>query len=274
LLVGSEKVDVETSRLGELVAQLVQLQGSSAELAGRVRQAGRQAEQMPEVMSDPLVATLNTELAREEIRMRELVSRLGEAHPQLVEQRARIAELKSRVAVATSRASGSVSVTSSANQARLSQVMSAIEAQRARVMRTQGLREQALTLQRDVENAQRAYDEMQLRVNQSSVESQNTYTNVTVLKHATDPMAPSAPNVRKNILVGLVLGLALGVGAVVGLELLDRRLRTADDIVELKQPLLVSLPASAHARRPIETSRIRLVKQRVVTGLPRPRQQT
>lgn len=270
LVVGDERLDVETSRLAELGSQLLQLQGTNAETAGRLKRAGRQPEQLQEVLADPVVAALGTELTREEIRMRELTSRLGESHPQLLEQRTRVAELKSRLAAATTRASGSVEFNNSVSQVRLAQLTSALEAQRARVLRTQSLREQAVTLQRDVENAQRAYAAMQLRVSQSSFEIQNTYTNVTVLKHATAPMKPSSAKVLKYIAAGLIAGALAAVGAALGLEVLDRRMRSPDDIAELKQPLLVLLPVSTHARRVADTSRIRLTKQRVMTGLPRP----
>jgi capsular polysaccharide biosynthesis protein len=135
----------------------------------------------------------------------------------------------------------------------------------------QAHREQYTALQHDVERAQRDYDAMQQRVNVAGIESQNTHTNVTVLKAASRPLAPSSPNLLKNIGVSVLVGFLLGVGLVVGLEQLDRRLRTIDDLAELKQPMLVSLPVSAHAHRePGETSRTQLMKQRVLTGLPRP----
>jgi len=58
---------------------------------------------------------------------------------------------------------------------------------------------------------------------------------------------------------------------VLGREQLDRRLRTVDDVIELKQTMLASLPVSGHARRAgPDTTRTRLMKQRVLTGLPRP----
>lgn len=273
LLGGDEKLDVESSRLAELIAQSVQVQGTSAEVAGRVKQAGRQPEQLQEVATNPAVAALSAELTREEIRLQELSSRLGESHPQLREQGARIDELKARLAAAKTSAANSVGFSSNASQARLAQLNSAIESQRARVLRIQSLRDQAVTLQRDVDNAQRAFDAMQQRVSQSSVESQNTHTNVAVLKHATAPMAPSSPDVLKNIAAGLVVGVLLAAGAAFGLEMLDRRIRIADDIAELRQPLLVSLPVNLHVPRvAARPSRVWSMKRRVVTGLARPSQ--
>jgi chain length determinant protein EpsF len=271
ILVGDDKLNVEASRLAELNTQLLMAQSVAAEVAGRVRQAGRQTDQLQEVWKNPAVAALDAEVTREEVKLRELRSRLGENHPQLVEQDVRLAELKARLATEKGRAVNNVGFDTSASQNRVAQISAALESQRAKVLRMQAHREQYTALQHDVERAQRDYDAMQQRVNVAGIESQNTHTNVTVLKAASRPLAPSSPNLLKNIGVSVLVGFLLGVGLVVGLEQLDRRLRTIDDLAELKQPMLVSLPVSAHAHRePGETSRTQLMKQRVLTGLPRP----
>jgi polysaccharide biosynthesis transport protein len=271
ILVGDEKLNVESARLAELNTQLLMAQSANAEAANRLRQAGRQADQLPEVSRSPAVAALDAEVTREEVRLREMRSRLGDSHPQLIEQDARLSELKARLAAEKGRAVSHVGFDSTATQSRVGQIAAALEAQKAKVLRMQSQRDQSVALQRELDNAQRAYDQMQQRVSLATVESQNTHTNVTVLKHASVPIAPSSPNLVKNIGASVVVGLLLGVGLVLGLEQLDRRLRTIDDLAELKQPMLVSLPVSSHAHRsPGETSRTQLMKQRVLTGLPRP----
>jgi polysaccharide biosynthesis transport protein len=271
ILVGDEKLNVEAQRLAELNTQLVVAQSANAEAANRLRQAGRQADQLPEVSRNPAVAALDAEVTREEVRLREMRSRLGDSHPQLIEQDARLSELKARLAAEKGRAMSNVGFDSTATQSRVGQISAALEAQKAKVLRMQSQRDQSVALQRELDNAQRAYDLMQQRVSMATVEGQNTHSSVTVLKHATVPIAPSSPNLLKNIGASVAVGLLLGVGLVLGMEQLDRRLRTVDDLTELKQPLLVSLPVSAHAhRQPGETSRTQLMKQRVLTGLPRP----
>jgi polysaccharide biosynthesis transport protein len=274
LLVGDDKVNVESARLAELSAQLLVAQSANAEMAGRVRQAGKQTDQLQEVWRNPAVAALSAEVTREEVRLSELTARLGDSHPQLIEQEARLNELKTKLAAEKSRAVSNVGFDSSATQNRVGQISAALETQRAKVLRMQSQREQFLALQREVDTAQRAFDEMQQRVNLANAESQNTQTNVTVLKQATAPLQPSSPNVLKNVVAGLIVGLALGIGLVLVREHFDRRLRSPEDVMELKQPMLVTLPVSGHAGLvATDTSRTRLMKQRVLTGLPRPTSQ-
>lgn len=271
LLATDERLDIENARLSELSSQLVMLQALAAESGGRQAQAGTRPEQMQEVMNNPLVASLSADMAREETRLKELTSRLGEKHPQVVEARARLDELSARLAAATKRASGGVSVNNSVNQSRVAQVRSELAAQRAKVLQLKSLRDEAAVLQRDVENAQRAYDSMTQRATQSSVESQNTQTNISVIKRASPPVDASSPNVKRNILVALFIGVLLAVGTALGLEMIDRRLRTTGDVLtELKQPLLVVLPVAQSALKGKEPLRVRLMKARVLTGLPRP----
>jgi chain length determinant protein EpsF len=271
LMVGDDKLDLETARLQELVSQSVQLQGSNAEVAARMRRAGHQTDQLQEVWRNPAVAALSAEVTAEEVRLRELTERLGSNHPQLIAQETRLSELKTQLAKEKARSANNLGFDTGANQSRLAQVTAALETQRAKVLAMQRQREQAATLQREVDNAQRGYDAMLQRVTQSSIESQNTFTNLAVLKQATVPMAPSSPNLLKNIGASLAVGLLLGVGLTIGREMLDRRLRTVDDVAELKQQVLVSLPLSRHNQKSLpDSSRVRLIKQRVMTGLPRP----
>jgi succinoglycan biosynthesis transport protein ExoP len=271
ILVGDDKLNVESTRLAELNTQLLLAQSAAADVAGRMRQAGRQTDQLQEVWKNPAVAALDADVTREEVRLREMRSRLGDSHPQLIEQDARLSELKAKLAAEKTRAVGYAGFDTNASQNRVAQISAAIETQRGKVLRMQAHREQYTALQREADRAQRDYEAMQQRVSLASIESQNTHTNVTVLKHASAPIAPSSPNLLKNIGASIAGGLLLGVGVVVGFELLDRRMRTVDDVNALKQPLLVSLPVAAHANRLAnDTSRTRLMKERVLTGLPRP----
>ncbi|MBL8327790.1 MAG: chain length determinant protein EpsF [Rubrivivax sp.] len=271
LLATDERLDVENHRLSELSSQLLTLQAIAVESGGRQDQAGTRPEQMSEVLNNPVVANLSAEVAREEARILELVERLGPNHPQLASARAQLQELRQRKADAQRIASGSVTVNNSVNQMRVAQVRGALEAQRARVLQLKSLRDEAAVLQRDVENAQRAYDAILVRVSQTNVESQNTQSNISIIKRASVSPKPSSPNTVLIVLVSLVLGTLLAIGAALIRELRDRRLRTKDDVLlDLGKPLLAVLPISKLASGGKETARLRMSKTRVITGLLRP----
>jgi capsular polysaccharide biosynthesis protein len=80
-------------------------------------------------------------------------------------------------------------------------------------------------------------------LNQSSLESQVTQSNAYVLADAVPPLLPSSPKIILNTALSAVIGLVLAIGAVILLEMLDRRLRTVDEIPELLGlPVLGILP--------------------------------
>ena len=258
LLVTTERMDVENARLSDLSSQLVVLQSNAAQNEGKRAQADARQDQLPEVLGNPVVSQLAGSLATEQAHMQELTARYGPKHPELIAQRAKLAELKSKLEAATARASGSVNVTSSVNRAQLVRVQKMLGEQRARVQKLQGLRDEAELLRRDVENAQTAYNTMQQRVTQTSVESENTSTNVFVLKRATEPALPSSPKLLRNMAAAVFLGAMLALAIALVRELRDRRVRTVSDVeIELGQPLLLTLPVAALAPKARRRTRTR-----------------
>lgn len=252
-----ERLDVENQRLQELTSQLVLMQSAATESGSRQGQSVVRPEKLPEVVTNPLLVGLNTELSKQESRLHELTERLGDNHPDVVELRSNIAQLRKRIDNETRRVAGSVSVTNEVNQTRLAQARQAVADQRAKLLRLKTQRDEAAVLQRDVENAQRSYDAVQTRVNQSSVESQATQTNVSVLKHATPPALPSSPKLVLNLSVAVLVGLLLAVAAAVLRESRDQRLRSERDVVDLLKLPLLGVMSSRRQTRPVSPYRLR-----------------
>jgi capsular exopolysaccharide synthesis family protein len=64
-----------------------------------------------------------------------------------------------------------------------------------------------------------------------------------VADYASVPTTPSSPNKKVNLIVALVLGLALGVGLAILLNVLDRRLKEAEDLEDAYgMPALATIP--------------------------------
>ena len=243
IVASDEKLDVESARLSELSTQMVQLQGVANESSSRQNQSVSRGDQMQEVLSNQMIMALTADLARAQARLREIGERYGDGHPQTIETRANMRELSSRLNLEKARIIGSLGVNNDANQSRLQSLRVALEAQRAKVLGLKSLRDQAAVLQRDVENAQRSYDAAFVKRGQSTLESQATQTNVSVLKKATAPAKPSSPRVKLNLAVALLLAATLGLATAIFREYRDWRLRTDADVLDaLKQPLLGVLP--------------------------------
>lgn len=271
-IIGSdERLDVETARLNELSAQMVALQAISADSNSRQSQAlGRSADQLPDVQANPLVSGLKADLLRQEARLQELNSRLGDAHPQVVEARANINALRSRVESESRRVASSVGVTNTINRQREAEIRAAYETQRQRVLRLKEARDEASIYQREVDTAQRALDSVMTRLNQSSLESQTNQSNASLLSEASAPLLPSSPRVVLNTLIGLFLGTLVAVTAAVILELLNRRVRNEADVTQLGVAVLGVLP-KVPAGNMFGKATPPLLARRVLGQLPMPR---
>jgi chain length determinant protein EpsF len=244
LIATDERLDIETARLNELSTQLTILQGAAAESGGRQAQTAANADRMQEVVASPLLAVLTADLARQEAKMKELGSRLGDQHPQLIETKESIGELRRRISVETNRISGSLGVANSINQGRVAQLQAALTEQRAKVLRMREQRDEAAVLLRDVANAQKSYDEVTARANATSLESQAGLTNVSRLESAVEPSRPSSMGLRKALALAFVFGGLAALATMCVRETLDRRLRSDFDVAQvLKQPLIGTLPA-------------------------------
>ncbi|MFG6447280.1 chain length determinant protein EpsF [Roseateles sp. BYS180W] len=239
-----ERMDVETQRLNELTTQLVAIQAMSADSGSRNVQAqGGAAEKMSEVNSHPVVAGLRSDLTRLEAKYKEMSSRLGESHPQIQELLANVNELKARLSTEVKRLSDGVSVTNTITKQREAQVRAELDEQKAKVLKLKQVRDEGMLIFRDVEAAQRAYDQIQQRLTQTSLESQVTSSNISLLTPATPPLIHSFPKITLNIALSVIIGALFGAAAVIGLELKDRKIRdTADLTALLSMPVLGVLP--------------------------------
>jgi chain length determinant protein EpsF len=245
IIATDERIDVENARLGELSSQALQASNmtyDSAARLGQTRSAATHKESLPEVLANPLVQTLKTEVLRAESKLQELSTRLGPNHPQYQQQMAEISALRSRMNAEIGRVVGGVQSATSQSAARESALKRDLAAQRAKVIELRDARAQSSIFQRDVDTAQRAYEAALQRFLVNKVEGGAKMTNVTVLSPAIEPSRPSKPKVLLNIALGVVVGIFLGLGAVFLLELLDRRVRSSTDLeVGVDAPLLGTL---------------------------------
>jgi chain length determinant protein EpsF len=265
-----ERFDVETSRLNEMAAQLVQLQGLSADSSSREKQAiGGNGDMLQEALNNGVIQGMKVDLARQQSKLEELSARYGANYPQIQETKASIADLKTRIDAETRRITSSMTVSNTINRSREGEIRAQLEAQKLKVARLKEQRDRATVLQRDVDNAQRVSESIAQRLNQSTMESQANQANVSVLSPASPPTEPSFPKPILNMIVSMFLGVLLAVGVALVRELRDRRVRSTSDIADaLGLPVLGVLP------RPVIRKKggpLSLMAQRVISGrLPAP----
>ncbi|TAK79637.1 MAG: chain length determinant protein EpsF [Aquabacterium sp.] len=244
-----ERIDVETARLNALSGQLVVLRTQSADSSSRMAQSRNKADQSPDVMANPIIVGLKSDLARQEAALQQMGSRLGDSHPQVVELRANIAALRSKIDAEAQRTVASIGATSAISLAREGEIQAAFDAQRGKLLKMKAQRDELEVLKRDTENAQRNYDAVQARLTQMSLESQSTQTNVSLLSPAVEPYEPSSPRILLATVLAFFISILLAAIIVMAREAFDRRVRSGEDVIRgLDLPVIGIMPKGQKKR--------------------------
>jgi chain length determinant protein EpsF len=251
IVASAENLDYETVKLNDLSARLTAAQGETADARSKQRSGTGATDTLPEVMQNPVVAALRTDIVQREGRLKEAAGNLGKNHPQYLRMESELAELKNRLEEETRRVTTGYSASSAVGVIKQADLAAAIEAQKKKVLQLKKQRDEIAFLTRDVEAASKAYDAVNNRFNQTSLESQSTQTNISVLTPAIAPLEPSFPKpMPLTILASLAAGILLGGALAYLLEMLDHRVRSIEDLSEmLPLPVLGVIERSRPPRR-------------------------
>jgi uncharacterized protein involved in exopolysaccharide biosynthesis len=117
-----------------------------------------------------------------------------------------------------------------------------LAAQKQRVLELKRQHDDISVLIREVDSAQRAYDDALTRFDQANMESRVTQTNALLFNSATAPLKPATPKVKQNLIIAVFAGTLLGLGLALVVENRDRRVRSKQDLAqELGVPMLATL---------------------------------
>ncbi len=238
-----ERLDFETAKLNETSSQLTAIQAQTTDSQSKRQGKG---DTVAEVVQNPLINGLKADVARLEAKLNDITTNLGDNHPQTQRTRAELDSLKTQLEAATKNIVSSIETTYQVGKQREGQLQAALAAQKARVLQLNQQRDELAVLRRDIESAQRAFEMVSQRATQTSIEGQANQTNISLLNPAVAPLEHSKPKLLLNVLVSVFLGTLLGVGLALMLELMNRRVRSADDLLEaLDLPVLGSISSAA-----------------------------
>ncbi|QGZ41780.1 chain length determinant protein EpsF [Pseudoduganella flava] len=244
------RLDVESNRLNDLSAQLVAAQAQLMEATSRQRMASGSAGASPDVAANPLIQNLRVGLGNAEAKLADIGQRLGRNHPQYESAQAEVAKLRRDLNEQIALTSQSVGNNATVLAQREAQIRQALAEQKAKVLELNRTRDEMNVLMKDVESAQRAFDVTSQRGSQTRIEGQAEQSDIAILNPAVVPTEPSGPRVFRNLLLSVFLGILLGFGAAIVLELLDRRVRSENDLNDaLDIPLFGVIDWKEPARR-------------------------
>lgn len=242
-----DKLDTENARLAELSTQLVTAQAQTFETRSQQNTASNSSAN---VVTNPLIQNLKSELAKAEAKLSNLGEREGKNYPEYQRTEAEVNSLRAKLNAEMSVTRQSLSTTYNAAAQREGAVRAALAAQKAKVLALNAERDDAAVLAREVEGAQKLYDQALQRYGQTRLEGHVGQTTVATLSYAVPPTTPASPRTTLNIALAVMLGTLFGIGVALIREMLDRRVRSAYDLVAvLGAPVLGVLVGDGESKR-------------------------
>ena len=236
-----QRLDVETARFSQISQQLVMAQAEAFDSASRRQEAtnATRISENPDILKNPLIQNMKAELSRAEANLAEVKQRLNTNHPAYQAALAEVSNLRTKLNKELKTVTVGLANTASISDQRVEDLQHAMDEQKQRLLDINQQRDEMAIFQRDVENAQKILDIAMQRFSQTSMEGQANQSDVAILNPAIAPLKHSSPKVLINMILSVFLGSILAVGLALLAELVDRRVRTPEDIsIGLDIPVL------------------------------------
>ncbi|MEO5573574.1 MAG: chain length determinant protein EpsF [Gammaproteobacteria bacterium] len=245
IIAADEKLDVENARLEDLSSQLVKVQTEAQDFQTRQDMAKNASggdaslESLPEILSNPFIQALKENLAEQEAKVAELSGQVGVNHPQYKRALRELSNMQQKVKTEVSKATRGIANSAQLAQQREAALKEALAAQKKKILALKQGHDDIAVYVREVENAQKAYDTASQRFSQTSMESQLSQTNVSIISPAIPPIKHSQPKIMLNVALAIFFGGLLSVGLAFMAEMANRYIRSQQDILDdLNLPVL------------------------------------
>jgi len=240
----SEQNDLATRQLNELTTQLAQLQSrrqqaqAAGEAARRMLADGVRVEDLPEIAGLPVIDALKAGLSGVSQRLNDAAAVLGPRHPTVrglaAERDGLAARIRSEAQAAHVRRQNEAGML----QAQEKALLADIDRQRALLLEQKTHRDRIMSYQRQLASVEQVYRTALQKYDGLLMASTITPPSLTVLRAADLPDRRSRPRVLLSLAASVVVGLLAGLCAALLLELLQRRVRCAQDVARPGLPLL------------------------------------
>jgi polysaccharide biosynthesis transport protein len=230
-----ERVDLDATRLGELMGAYATARNASHEAQLRAKQAQEALasgapDTMGEVLTSAAIVATRADLTRAETAFQAASADLGPAHPNYVRLESDVKAVREKLNAEMKKVVASFGNAAQQAKAREEELKQALAAAQERVQSMKEARIELASMTRDLENAQRSHDTVLARYMTNKIESTANSTNVAALTPAVEPLTPTQPKVGLISALAVMIGLLLAATVVYILETLDRRVRSRADL--------------------------------------------
>ncbi len=245
-----ERVNIIGSQLNYLDAEYTKARTELMHAESRydsIRRALKQSDAenvaSADILSNPLIKELKVTYAKLQNDYSELLERYKDKHPKVLLVQSKLEKTRSNLRREIRIIAESLKAEFLSARSAVDQIAAELERVKGQ-MRNLTVKELEYNrLMREKESNQRVFEQVLLRLKEIDLSGMLKVNNIRLLDEAKTPEFAIRPRVKLNLIIGILFGLVLSLATVIILDLLDKTLKSAEDIQRfLKLPLLGIIP--------------------------------
>lgn len=236
----SDETQLNLHKLDDLRAALVDIRQQKQQLdAGFSRPLGGPRPGTSQAFADPVITTLQSQLASFEVEYSGLRKQFTPLHPQVLSTQAKIDETQRRLSAEVARKRAALADRErslSTEIDKLQEALMQVPTREALLAR--------FTL--DARDAERKYLQLSEKFQEARIAEGSVGSSVRIVDAAMPPRSPVGPQRQMAMIVGMMLGLLVGVGGVYALEQVEPMVTSAREATRITgAPVLGMVPVPA-----------------------------
>lgn len=201
-------------------------------------------ETLPDAVKSSLVQRLREQYAQVARREAALNTQLGPRHPVLIDVRSQLSEVETQIRAELKRVAKAASSEYEIAASRERELEKSLEQTKAEVSQSNTAQIKLRELQQDADSTRELLGAFLARAKETQEQVNISTPGARVISPATPPVAPSQPFGLLVISLALVGGLGFGLASALVSDLIDRRVRTRQDVVKAAGfDIIEALPA-------------------------------
>ena len=244
-----QRQDIVNPKLKELSQRLIEAKSRRIDWAAKyaqVQQLGTNDQALmvlPVVAADPVIMNIQANLTRAESEFANLRQRYKEKHPKFVQASSQLAEWRNSLATSVLKIGQTVEANYQSAQAAEKELEKAVREQEVLALELNRQLIEYGALAREADSDHTFYDAVISRLKETSLAQELPSNIIRPVQGALVPEAPFSPNKQKIMMMGALAGLLVGIGLVLGINALDRSIKTVDHAEEtLHLAVLSAIP--------------------------------
>jgi capsular exopolysaccharide synthesis family protein len=213
----------------------------------KAAEASGMLDTSPVVLANEYVLTIRNEVSDLQRQVTMLGQRYGDRNAEMIKARGALQAAETKLKTELSKVVESVNNEYLASVDGERNLQAALDAQKKEALTLNRKGIEFGVLQREVESNKQIYESLMQRTKETGISTELRASNVRVIDPAEEPRAPISPDIRRGVTVTLGVSLALALGLAFGLEYLDNRIRTPEQLRNnLGLAFLGIIPAIRH----------------------------